>query len=330
MVEIAHNIGAQLPASITNSEVMGVKMNAVGVFLISMFFLYLPLILIAPASFAAEGRMLVFGRIQDDPVRAIRDRQEFVDYLGRKLAPVGISGGKIFVVDNIHLLAQALKENKVDLFHDTAVPTMVLARRAGAVPILRQWKYGEAEYESVIIARKNSGIDVLANLVGKVLAFDEPHSTSAHILPRMLLAEKNLNLIRLNSPGEGKPNAIGYVFGADGSATNLLLTGRVDAAATSLREFEELRPDVRDTLKVLGKSKSAPRLLIAIRKDLDQNLHKSIRDVLINMDKDPEGLAVLKRQQKTTRIDEIPAASLQQLKSIEKFVYSLPENVDAW
>src|SRR6266513_1376489 len=228
-------------------------MNALCVFLISVFFLYIPMTSIAPASFAAEGRVLVFGRVQDDPVRAIRDRQEFVDYLGRKLAPVG-----------------------------------------------------------------------------KVLAFDEPHSTSAHILPRMLLAEKNLNLIHLNSPGGAKPNTIGYLFGADGSATNLLITGRVDAAATSLREFEELRPEVKDALKVLGKSKSAPRLLIAIRKGLDQKLHKSIHDVLTNMDKDPEGLAVLKRQQKTTKIDDIPTESQQQLKAIEKFVFSLPENVDAW
>jgi len=51
---------------------------------------------------------------------------------------------------------------------------------------------------------------------------------------------------------------------------------------------------------------------------------------LINMDKDPEGLAVLKRQQKTTKIDDIPTASHQQLKSIEKFVFSLPEEVDSW
>ena len=48
---------------------------------------------------AAEGTVLVFGRAQDDPVRAIRDRQEFVDYVAKKLAPVGITGGKILVVD---------------------------------------------------------------------------------------------------------------------------------------------------------------------------------------------------------------------------------------
>ena len=280
--------------------------------------------------FAAEARVLVFGRAQDDAVRAIRDRQEFVDYMAKKLAPVGITGGKILVVDNLHLLAQAIKDNKIDLFHDTPAPTMVLARQTGTVPILRQWKYGEAEYKSVILARKSSGIVALSDLEGKVLAFDEPHSTSAHVIPRMLLAEKKMKLVHMTTTGGAKPKAVGYVFGSDGSATNLLITGRVDAAATSLREFNELRPEIRDLLNVVGKTMSVPRLLISVRKDLEPRLSKALREVLLNMDRDPEGQQVLRRQQKTTKIDEIPVASLQQLKTIEKFVYSLPEKVNSW
>jgi len=302
----------------------------VGVVLILVSLFLLPQSSNSSLLFAAEGRALVFGRVQDDPVRAIRDRQEFVDYMAKKLSPVGISSGKILVVDNIHLLAKAIKESQVDIFHDTPVPAMILARQTGAVPILRQWKYGEAEYESVIIARKSSGIESLTDLVGKVLAFDEPHSTSAHVMPRMLLHEKKLKLVRLASTGGAQPNAVGYVFGADGSATNLLITGRVDAAATSVREFDELRPEIRDTLRVVGKTMPVPRLLIGARKDLDPKLVKTLREVLVNMDKDSEGQQVLRRQQKTTKIDEISVASLQQLKTIEKFVFSLPEQVGSW
>src|SRR5262245_35285141 len=282
------------------------------------------------ALLAAEGRVLVFGRAQDDAVRAIRDRQEFVDYMAKKLAPVGISSGKILVVDNLHLLAAAIKENKVDMFHDSPVPTMILARQTGSIPILRQWKYGEAEYESVIIARKNSGIETLTDLEGKVLAFDEPHSTSAHVVPRMLLSEKKMKLVHLTTTGGAKPKAVGYVFGSDGSAVNLLITGRVDAAATSLREFNELRPDIRDLLNIVGKTMSVPRQLIAVRKDLDPKLVKVLREVLIGMDSDPEGQQVLRRQQKSTKIDEIPVAAMQQLKSIERVVFSLPDKVNSW
>jgi ABC-type phosphate/phosphonate transport system substrate-binding protein len=123
---------------------------------------------------------------------------------------------------------------------------------------------------------------------------------------------------------------VGYVFGSDGSATNLLITGRVDAATTSLREFNELRPEIRDSLKIVGKTMSVPRQLIGVRKDLEPKLVKALREVLVNMDSDPEGQQVLRRQQKSTKIDEIPVAAMQQLKTIEKFVFSLPERVSSW
>lgn len=300
-------------------------------FILSLLPLFLLLALAFRHPLAAEERFLVFGRVHDDPVRAVRDRQGFVDYIAKKLVPLGITGGRILVVEKMHLLARVIKEGKVDLFHDSVVPTIVLSKWSGSVPILRQWKYGEAEYNGVILVRKNSGIDTLSDLKGRVIAFDEPHSTSAHVLPRMLLAENKIKLVQMISPGGTKPDGVGFVYGSDGSSPNLLITGRVDAAATSYREFEELRPQVRETLKVIGRTRSVPRLLISVRKDLDSNIAKALREVLLNMDKDPEGQEVLKKQQRTTKIDEIPPGSLDQLKYIERYVFSsLGNEVDSW
>lgn len=197
--------------------------------------------------------------------------------------------------------------------------------------MLRQWKFGEAEYSSVIVVKKDSGINSLADLKGKVIAFDEPHSTSAHVLPRMLLSEKKLKLVQVAFPGGARPDEVGFVYGSDGSSPNLLITGRVDAAATSYREFEELRPEVRETLKVIGRTRSLPRLLISVRKDLDANITKALGEVLLNIDKEPEGREVLKRQQRTTKIDEIPPESLKELKAMQRFVFSsLGKQVDSW
>ena len=284
-----------------------------------------------PVLAAADGRTLVFGRVQDDPVRAIKDRQEFVDYLAKRLAAVGINGGRILVVDKLHMLAQALNEDKVDLFHDTLVPTIVLVKRAGAVPILRQWKYGEADYESVIVVKKDSGINTLADLKGKTIAFEEPHSTSAHILPRMLLEEKKFKLVEIKSPGTVKPDSIGYFHGSDGNSPNLLITGRADAATTSYREIERLKPEVRENLKILAKSISVPRQIIAIHKGLDAKIAGALKEVLLNMDNDPEGKGVLKRQQNTTKFDAIPQAALKQLNDVERYIFSsLGKEVDSW
>jgi phosphonate transport system substrate-binding protein len=265
---------------------------------------------------AAEGRTLVFGRIHDDPVRSIRDRQEFVDFIAKRLAPLGFVGGKILVVEKIHLLAQALKEGKVDLFHDSVVPTLLLSKSVGSIPILRQWKFGEAEYEGVIVVKKSSGINGLSDLRGKVIAFEEPHSTSASILPRMLLEENKLKLI---------------VYGTDGSAINVLVTGRVDAATTIPREIERLKPEVRESLHVIGKTRRLPRQLMAVHKNLDPKIVKLLKEVLIGMDKDAESQGVLSRQQNTTKFDDIPAASVEQMKVVEKFVYSsIGKEIESW
>jgi len=306
-------------------------MRNVGAFLIFTFLMILHQVLDSSHLFAAEGKELIFGRVFDDPVRAIRDRQEFVDYLARKLAPVGITGGKIVVVEKINLLVQALNEGKVDLFHDSVVPTMVLSKRAGSIPILRQWKYGEADYAGLIVVKKDSGINSLADLKGKVVAFEEPHSTSATILPRMFLEKKKLKLMQIKFPGTVKPDTIGYTYGSDGNAVSVLVTGRSDAATTIHREFDRLKPEIRDSLKIIGTTDSVPRNLLAVRKDLAPKILKELKEVLLNMDKDPEGQGVLKRSQNTTKFDEIPPGSLEQLKYIENYVFTtLGKEIDSW
>lgn len=283
-----------------------------------------------PAS-ASDRKTLVFGRVFDDPVRAIKDRQEFVDYLAKKLAPQGITGGRILVVEKIHMLAQALREDKVDLFHDSVVPTMVLAKQAGAVPILRQWKYGTPTYSGLIVVRKDSGINSLADLKGKRVAFEEPHSTSATILPRMMLEEAKLPLMEIKSPNKVDPDKVGYVYGSDGNALNQLVVGRVDAATSIHRELDRLKPQVRDSLKILGTTMDVPRNLLAVRRDIDPKLLKALREVLLNMDKDPEGAAVLKKSQNTTKFDEVPPGSMGTLRSIETYVFSsLGKEVASW
>ena len=295
----------------------------------------LPLfLLMAPASrnpLAAEERLLVFGRVGDNPVRAIKDRQGFVDYIAKKLVPLGITGGRILVVDKLGHLARAVREGKVDLFHDSVVPTMVLSRWSGSIPILRQWKYQEPEYYSVIVVRKDSGINTLSDLKGKVIAFDEPHSTSAHVLPRMLLVENKLKLVQVVAPVRPDPDTVGYIHSSDDNAPHLIAIGKVDAAGTSHREFQILRPEIRDQLKIIARSRSVPRQIISIRKDLDPKLAKALRETLLNMNKDPEGQEAMRNQQKTTGIDELPPKSLEQLKDIERFIFStLGKQVDSW
>jgi Fe2+ transport system protein FeoA len=71
--------------------------------------------------FGAEEKLLVFGRVQDNPVRAIRDRQEFVDYVAKKLAPFGFTGGKVLVVEKVGQLAQAVRDGNITKLNITVL-----------------------------------------------------------------------------------------------------------------------------------------------------------------------------------------------------------------
>ena len=295
------------------------------------FFGYFLLASAIQQSVAAEEKFLVFGRVQDNPVRAIRDRQEFVDYVAKKLAPLGFMGGRVLVLEKVGQLAQAVREGKVDFFHDSVAATVVVSRLSGSIPILRQWKYNEAEYYSVILVKKDSGIDDLSGLKGKVIAFDEPHSTSAHILPRMVLLEKKLKIVRVVEPRQVELDAVGYIHSSDDNAPNLLVTGKVDAAATSHREFENLRPEIQSGIKIIARSMSVPRQLISVRKDLEPKVAIALKELLLSMDKNREGQGVLNRQQGTTNIDVIPSESLERMKVVERFLFSsLGKQVDSW
>jgi phosphonate transport system substrate-binding protein len=290
------------------------------------FLLFLPL----GYPLAAEDRLLVFGRVQDDPVRATRDRQGFVDYIAQKLAPLGFTGGRLLIVGKVGQLAAAVRDGKVDLFHDSVVPTMVLSKWARSIPLLRQWKFQESDYYSVIVVRKDSGINSLTDLKGNVIAFDEPHSTSAHILPRMLLTEKKLKLVPLAPTGVDR-GAVNFIHSSDDNAPYLVSVGKVDAASTSHREFQVLRPEIREQLKIIAETRSVPRQIISVRRDLDPKIVASLRELLVNMDKTSEGQAALKAQQNTTKFDEIPPQSFDHLKEIEKFIFStLGKQIDSW
>jgi phosphonate transport system substrate-binding protein len=133
------------------------------------------------------------------------------------------------------------------------------------------------------------------------------------------------------TPGKVESDAIGYIHGSDDNAINLLVTGKVDAAATSYREFQALRPEIQDGIKIAAKSISVPRQIISVRKDLDTKIVAAVKELLISMDKNPEGQGVLTRQQGTTNIDAIPPASHERMRVVEKFIFSsLGKQVESW
>ena len=102
-------------------------------------------------------------------------------------------------------MIELLRRGEVDLISETPFSAFFLAAHGGGEIILREWKKGKASYYTVFIARKDSGIDSLADLRGKMIVFEDPGSTSAFLVPFIILREQGFEMVELASPRETPP-----------------------------------------------------------------------------------------------------------------------------
>jgi len=70
-------------------------------------------------------------------------------------------------------------------------------------------------------------------------------------------------------------------------------------------EFENFPGNIKGKLKIIDRTIDVPRHVVAYRSGLDPALVDNIKQILLNMDKDPLGIELLNNFQKTKKYDEI-------------------------
>lgn len=175
--------------------------------------------------------------------------------------------------------------------HIAWLPPMayVLAhQRNGARVILKVVRHGQAVYHGIILVRKDSGINTLADLKGKTFAFVEPASASGHLYPRALLLKNGIDPERDLSR---------YMFaGSHDSAVLAVFNGSVDAGACyddARIKFEETMPEVLAETEVLARTAGIPSDNVVVSKDLPDDMVAKLTEALAAIAKDPVGKQVL-------------------------------------
>lgn len=234
--------------------------------------------------------------------------REFVDYVARKLSSDSAVEGKVLVATSPLQLAKLMEEKKVDFYTDSPYPTHLINKQGSARLLLRRWRGGMAEYHSVIFTKKDSGAARLEDLRGKMIAFEDPASTSGHFLPKVFLLTKRFRLVEKPSiDAKVAPTEIGYVFtNSTNKIVDLTLSGKVAAGAFSNDDHQRLPEKTRAEIAILAETESFPRNLVSIRKDLDPKAADRLKDILLAMDQDAEGRKILEKFDNTTKFDLLP------------------------
>lgn len=253
-------------------------------------------------------KTLVIGDVTNQPAKKITRYQPLADYLAARLSQFGIGMGEVKVAPDVGTMAEFLKSGQVDLYFDSPYPAMIATNKSGSHAILRRWKGGDPTYHTVIFALKDRGIERSEDLQGKMMAFDDVTSTSGFVLPFVYLKETGLKLKEKDSAtDEVGSDEVGYVFSKD-DQNNIqwVISGKVDAAAVDYRSYLEIPEESRNAMVILGETEEVARHVVLVRSGLPPEQVEAIKQIMLDMDKTPEGKAVLEQFEETAKFDTFP------------------------
>src|SRR5215472_16801615 len=179
-----------------------------------------------------KGKTLSLGIVFKGPREPIEAHfQDFADYVARKLD----MKGRVVVAPTALQLVKPILEKQVDFYFESPYPTYLINKQGVATLLVRRWKGGMADYRSLLFTNKESGATRVEDLRGKIIAFEDPGSTSGYFLPKLFLLKKGFSLSEQASLGSKvSPRDIGYIFAnTSNDVINLVLQQKVSAGAFS-------------------------------------------------------------------------------------------------
>lgn len=267
-----------------------------------------------PERSACQGVAIVIGEVSDDPGSVRTSTQPLADYLAARLQPQGIACGDVDVRQTSREMIGLLERGEVDVYFDSPYRAALASQAAGAPPGLRRWLNCDPDYASVLLVRKDSGIDSLEDLRGKMVAMDNPESTASFALAASYLIDQGLKLsVKPNFKAAVGPDEVGIWFsGDDTNSMSAVARGLVQATVTDDYRFTQLTPtDEQAQLSVLWQSEPVDRQLVLFRPGLSIELRAAIKQALVDAHGTAEGEAALAQGAETCKFDEQPLATLQ-------------------
>lgn len=285
-----------------------------------MRFLFACLMVCALATASVQARPLVVATVSDEPGEKIEAFHPYAVYMAARLGEFGINGAKVLPVQDMQTMVRLVRTGEVDVYLDSAYPTLWVEQYAKSVPFLRRWKDGKGEYRSIIVTRKDGPIDTVSELRGKVIGFEDPFSTSAYFMPMSVLHKAGLTPVERMSEAVplSEQAQVGYVFSGDARTCVLwLLRGKIDAAALGSHDLIKVRPVDMEKLRIIHETQPLSRQMVSHAPGLPPAMVARLRQIMLDMDQTEEGRAVLEKLQGTTRFDEPPGGIARALEPLE-------------
>ncbi len=220
-------------------------------------------------------------------VEMLQRRQKFQEHLGKHLE----MEVQFRFAASYEQIIRGLENNE---FHMAVLGPLAYVRAAETTdyePLVRPVRFGSPSYKAMIFTHAESGINSVAELRDRTIAFVDPDSASGYLFPRShMIREYGLD-------PDADLSRVSFVGGHD-RVVEVVLDGQFAAGAT----YDDARLEVFDSpgeadkkLPVLSRTDPIPSEPIVISPQVRNNevLYNKLREFMLSLHEDEEGLQAL-------------------------------------
>jgi phosphonate transport system substrate-binding protein len=209
----------------------------------------------------------------ESPSTIIKNNQPLKEYLEKTLN----KKVELIVTTDYSSMIEAMRNGRLELAYFGPLSYVLCKSKCDVEPFAALQKGGLTTYQSVVIGNSAAGIHSLEDIRGKRMAYGDPASTSSHLIPKSILAEKGLTV---------KQDYEEHFAGNHDAVAKNVEQGNAQAGGLSKPIFDSLieRKIIDPTkVKVLAESKPYPQYPWTMRADLDQDLKARIRKSFLDL-----------------------------------------------
>jgi phosphonate transport system substrate-binding protein len=205
-------------------------------------------------------------------------------------------------VNDYPAAVEALVNKKVDLVWFGGFTFVQANLRSGGKVVPLAQREEDTKFQSVFIAKTDSGIKGLADMKGKQVSFGSQSSTSGHLMPRSFLLQANIN-------PEKDFARIAY-SGAHDATIASVVSGKVDAAALDITVWRKFVNENRVDTKAVDVFFTTPGYYNynwSVHADMPKAMQDKVKAALTGLSPaNPEHAEILRLNRATRYIETRP------------------------
>ncbi len=220
------------------------------------------------------------------PAKSLTFYEDIFDYIGEKLGR-GVEMVQRKTYAEVNFL---MKERRIDAAFVCSRPYVEGHRNFGMELLCVPVCFGKTEYRSYFIVNKDSTIQDIEGLRGKLFAFSDPLSNTGMLIPAYTLA-------KMGEAPESFFRRYIFTYSHDNSIRSVA-EKFVDGAAVDSLIWEYLnikKPALTAQTKIILKSDSCAIPPVVVSLNIAPELKERLRSAFLNMHNDPRGQKILKR-----------------------------------